>query len=530
MTLLLALCPGRGKWPEYSGMKARSRSRRALDILGYRQVDQDVEKEWVSGITTISYRARYLSLLPWLVAEYYGRRGLGNDTEIGKPDQEELLASVRRLDVVIVACTQHSDRTNQTQTGGLIGPDLYIDEIEALAQGETITPGQSQGGTSYGTYVAPCRAFGLLAHENLPGSWAPKLTPRTSTMRECRQTLADGSQLANIVLDGGQISPETIAAEAHLFSTSSLTDDRCESERQLLIDSLFQPEATQDRSQYERFAQTVQLILTAVHGGLSGSPQVIAKTYANACRADPSSLDDVTLAWATYELHRRVHFALELLLSAVTKVVVDHDGATVNGVLAEWTTDDWPSELESYLNTSVFDWSMPLGRFVESVLDEAFLSGPVERSTGRKLKGGPKALFALSLLCATWRQTQHLRESERRLEGAKAGMWRAFPILDQALDTQLVDAALELTNQCVVEAHLATTLRKMGHGLKCSLRFFPDGVVLRPTGVEVMAGYSGDRLGNVMGILGDLGFITPDGNALTAHGHSLLQSLGASDA
>jgi len=504
---------------------------KGLDILGYRQVDQDVEKEWVSGITTISYRARYLSLLPWLVAEYYERHGLGQDVEVAEPDYDDLLARVRRLEVAVLACTQHTDLTSGIHTGGLIGPDIYVDEMAALVRGETITPEMTRGGGSYGTYVAPCRAFGLLAYENLPGSWAPKLTPRTLAMRECRRTLADGSQLANVVLDGGQISPEMIAAETHFFSTSSLTDDRCEPERQLLIEALFCPKATQDSRQYERFAQTVQLVLTAVRSGLSGSPQVIAKTYASACKATPSSLDDVTLAWATYELHRRVHFALELLLSAVTQVILDNDGATVNEAIREWTTDDWPSELEGYLDASGFDWSMPLGRFMEGVSDEAFLSGPVERSTGRKMPTcGAKALFALALLCATWRQTQRLRNGGRRLQGAKAGMWRAFPILDQAGDTPLAEVTLELTNRCVVEAHLATTLRKMGHGLKCSLRFFPDGVVLRPTGVEVMAGYSGDRLGNVIGVLGDLGFITPDGSALTAHGHSLLQSLGASDA
>jgi len=51
---------------------------KGLDILGYRQIDQNVGKKWVSGITAISYRARYMSLIPWLVAEYYGGRDLGD--------------------------------------------------------------------------------------------------------------------------------------------------------------------------------------------------------------------------------------------------------------------------------------------------------------------------------------------------------------------------------------------------------------------------------------------------------------------
>jgi hypothetical protein len=54
-----------------------------------------------------------------------------------------------------------------------------------------------------------------------------------------------------------------------------------------------------------------------------------------------------------------------------------------------------------------------------------------------------------------------------------------------------------------VEAHLATTFRKMGGGQKCSLRFFPEGSKLLSTGLETGAGRSGSRLWNVIKVLED---------------------------
>lgn len=498
---------------------------RGLDILGYRQVDQNVEKEWVSGITTISYRARYMTLIPWLLAEYYERRGLTGEAKVAEPDYTEWMTLVRRLEVVVLACTQQSDRGHDRRTGGLIGPDIFVDEMAAIARGETITVEATRGGASYGTYVAPCRSFGLVAYESLPQSWAPKLTPRTLAVRDCRRAMQSGSRLASVVLDGRSLPPDAVTAESHLFSAAALTNLECDSERQLLVDALFHPEPTQDVAQYRRFAQTTRLALEAVKAGLGGSARVIARTYADACRAAKATDSDVVLGWAAYEMHRRVHFALELMLNAVTTIVVDHDGATVDEIVADWAADPWPAEMEAYIDASGFDWNMPLRSFLRSLEGDAFLAGPVERSTGRRMPTpGARTIFAMALLCATCEQTRKLR-GHQTVPGKGAGMWRAFPIIEKSMELPLRDVAMQIMLRCVVESHLATTLRKMGHGLKCSLRFFPDGTVLRPTGIEVVAGYSGDRLGNVIGVLSDLGFIQPDGNGLTASGEGLMDSL-----
>ena len=113
---------------------------KGLDILGFRQVDQSVGKEWVGDITTISERGRHLSLVPWVIGEYYSKKGLGSGNDITEPDYEELLGYLRRLELVMLACTRYTDNQKGIKTGGLIGPEIYEDEIDALELGKTINP------------------------------------------------------------------------------------------------------------------------------------------------------------------------------------------------------------------------------------------------------------------------------------------------------------------------------------------------------------------------------------------------------
>lgn len=51
-----------------------------LDILGIRALDQGLEANLVNGITTISARGRYFSILPWAIKQFYLER-----LEVGKP-------------------------------------------------------------------------------------------------------------------------------------------------------------------------------------------------------------------------------------------------------------------------------------------------------------------------------------------------------------------------------------------------------------------------------------------------------------
>ena len=86
-------------------------------------------------------------------------------------------------------------------------------------------------------------------------------------------------------------------------------------------------------------------------------------------------------------------------------------------------------------------------------------------------------------------------------------MERAFSLIDENMPNPLDHALRELALHLAVEPHLGTTLRKMGQGQKCSLRFFPEGDVLQPTGIAVTPGFSGSRLDNVLGMLSDVGLL-----------------------
>lgn len=109
-------------------------------------------------------------------------------------------------------------------------------------------------------------------------------------------------------------------------------------------------------------------------------------------------------------------------------------------------------------------------------------------------------------------------------------MEKAFSILGNDTSRPLVETLHDLVIHVAIEPHVKTTLRKMGIGQQCSLRFYPEGDILRPTGTPVRSGFSGDRLGNVLGMLSDLGFLEQDnsGFRLSTNGKALLDRPEAS--
>ena len=498
-----------------------------LDVLGVRRVDQEIERAWVAGITTISFRARYLSLLTWAVGEFYERQ-LAGTADHAVFDTARLSAMLGRLEFVVLAATHLGETWGESGTTfGILGKDVHEAELGRVAAGAVVeAPPRTLG--LYGTYVMPCRSFGLL--DTGGGGLPVRVTPRGREIWTARREFAEG-RLVEAVVGGGTIDLATLEAEGSLFSANGLAT--CEGERDLLEAAFLTPLGAHAgvRGVYDRFLHTTQWALREIRDAPRTSAELIRQAYVRSVR-DGASASDVEVGWSEYEVRRVSHFALELLLSSLTDTLADLTEGTVTDAVQEWgTADQSPEMIREFLPFPSLPMGERIGDVDAALLDDAMVADPPHGRAARDLSPGPRACYGLALLLSAARRTEALRRTGRiPNREATDVLERTFVLLGELRDRSVADAMVQLLVHAVVEPHLATTLRKMSQGQKCSLRFYPEGDVLRPTGTSVRAGYSGDRLGNVLGMWADLGRLDrlPGGRfALNERGAALLQERSA---
>jgi hypothetical protein len=476
---------------------------RGLDILGLRQLDQGIERQWVSGITTISFRARYLSILPWAIAEHYAGQ-LQHGAGTAKHDEDGLVAVLRRLEFIILAASlRDANPGARGGTFGVLGSDIHATAMGELESTGSVVVPADRGGASLGTYVMPCRSFGLLETgvDDLP----VRIPPRGQALQRARSGVLAGSQVAECILKGGTLSLSDLDGEAQYFSVNNL--GAIDEERRVLEEALLRPhvQTEENLGTYERFLATSQWVFKALDGQARSSSELILDAYRTASSGTSSTA--VTLAWAEYELRRRGHFAVELLLSSLADTLMDLTEATVEQVVDSWDDDaPLPEVVATATGWSKSSFKDTIADLATSIPNDAFLAGPLRGSVARSLTSRARTLYACGLLLACRNQTEELRKAGL-LPARRSYLDRVFGIIDEAATRPLAETTKRLLREVVVEAHLSTTLRKMSQGQTCSLRFYPEGALLRPTGTPVVAGFSGDRLGNVLGIWADLGVL-----------------------
>jgi hypothetical protein len=478
-----------------------------LDILGLRQLDQSLEGRWVAGITTISNRARYLTLLPWILAEFY-QHELRRQGGTFVPDNNRLDAVLARLKFVVLAATSIGAGWGESgDTFGVLGSDLYTEQLTEFKDKRKLDLPSSKGGDVYGTYVMPCRGFGLLTDSFRSGDGAPvAISPRGLQLRAARANVSDCDRMRDLLLEGGTLTADYLESIGSHFSVNGLAGDGVEC--QLLLQWMFQPyhDSPNVASIYEKFTGTAHWAAGFIRNDALRPADLIAENFRRVVQADPSSISEVELAWMEYELRRRAHFACELVLADLTGTLCDLTSATVEAIVERWTrTDALSPSVRDVLGLTEPDYNLTIGDILSRMPEGAFLGGAVRASEGRnQATGGNQALYGLALLLSIYRCTERLRASGQ-IENRHHYMELAFQLVDKNKSSTLARTLREFALHLAVEPHLGTTLRKLGQGQKCSLRFFPEGDVLQPTGIAVKPGFSGTRLDNVLGMLADVG-------------------------
>ena len=478
-----------------------------LDILGLRQIDQSIEKSWVAGITTISYRARYLSLLPWIIGEYYTLK-LNQETKQGEFLYNQFKNVLRRLEFVMLAATRlQQDESGSGTTIGVLGADNFSGDLQALLSDGYFQADLLKGGNSLGVYFMPCAGFGLLEHSPSNNRLPVRTTSRGKEIFTIIHQQTAASPVLEYILNGGTLHLQDLNACKNQYSVNALSTVECQQEVHLLESAFLGSYGEPNLDSYQRFNSSLLWIFRHTKNPITPRT-LILENYRRLIDDSATRHDSVEFSYMAYELYRRCHFAFELLFKSFVETLQNFNKGTVETVVAEWKMhSEITPELKDIINRNEIDLNESLETFISHIPRISFLAHTMDTYKAQHQSLHCQALYALAILVACQKQ---IAFKERLFELYPDDMIKlAFEVITTQKES-IENLLTQILERIVLVSHLSTTWRKISQGQKSSLRFHTEGTYYYSTGIGVQAGYSGDRLSNVMLMLSDLGYLHRD--------------------
>lgn len=309
------------------------------DILGIRGVDQAVEIALVNGITTISQRARYFTILTWAIGDY-----LVDRVSQGF-DWDSFMLYLQKVEFITLAASRLDSEINNTDASGALGANRHHERLTNLNNGEVVTFPEETRSAMLGTYLAPCRAIGLLldGDETIPY----RLSPRGKKIWEIRKDRLHSSPVITAIFSGNEISRNFIEQAIPIFSLGSLVHSH--DEARLLYQAFVTPWGTGNQSEsdqvnkaYENLNRTITWVHEMLASESATAPGLIIRNYSECSQKGFSS--QIAFSWAEIEYRRRCHFALELLFDALTGSLAEIGETSTKEVVSEWFSSFQPSQ------------------------------------------------------------------------------------------------------------------------------------------------------------------------------------------
>jgi hypothetical protein len=381
--------------------------------------------------------------------------------------------------------------------------------MKKLKAGEAVPFPLSRGSRMLGTYYNPCKSIGLLADGTVKGGLPYLITERGEALWSARHKLLADSPLLQVLSSSNVLTPEAANFAVHHFSLSSL--DASGAEARLLRDAFQKPwraapvHAGTVTARYMRFMETCEWINARILEGPGPANRILSRNLRTCSIATKSGAASV--AWAEYEWRRRQHYALELLLSSVCGLLKQAGDLSIDGILrvARGQTEQ-SNELAELWPDAKLAWRGTAREAAISVPPDLMEGQPLPFVSVNQLRAAQQMLGAFAILAALESQTRRFRTCALdRTHTSVSDL--ALKLVLNADDRPFETLLRALVETCAVLPHLQITLRKMSNGQKCSLRFFPDGNLLRLTANQSGAGFSASRLDNTLGILVDIGVL-----------------------